>query len=54
MNLHKAEDSWVSGRIQQECGEGLGGSQQGGLDRGEEVGQDGEGLDPVLEGIGEG
>ena len=54
VQLHKDKEAGVGGGVKQESCEGLRTGQQGCLDRGEEVGQGGEGLDPVLEDIGEG
>ena len=52
--LHEADHAGVAGRIQQECGEGLGAGDQGGLDGGEEVWEGGENLPPVKQGAGQG
>ena len=54
MHLDEAKDARVGRRVEQEGGEVLRASQQGGLDRLEEVGQGGEALGPELEGTGKG
>ena len=52
VQLHKDKDAGVGGGVKEESCEGLRTGQQGDLDRGEEVGQGGEGLTPLLEGTG--
>ena len=47
VKLDEADHAGIGGRVEQEGSEGLGAGEQGGLDRGQEVGEGGETLPPL-------
>ena len=54
VELHQTDDARVGGGVKEVGGEGLRTGQQCNLDRGKEMGEGGEAIQPVLEGAGEG
>ena len=53
VKLHQGDDAGVGGGVEEEGGEALRGGLQGSLDRGQEVGEVGEAVPPVVEGASE-
>ena len=54
VELHQGDDAGVGGGVEEEGGEALRGGLQGSLDRGQEVGEVGEAVPPVVEGASKG